>query len=318
LSQLGFRRFAWSVLAYNVAASAWGAFVRATGSGAGCGEHWPDCNGQVVPRAPALETIIEFMHRVTAGLATILVVALCVWAWRAFPKGHPARAGAAASVGFIVSEALIGAGLVLLHLVKDDASPMRAVAMGLHLVNTFFLLASLTVTAAYASDARARVSVRGNEGSAWAAGVALALLVGAGVTGAVAALGDTLFPAASLAAGLREDALATAHVFVRLRGLHPVIAGTAAVGALAAATLVGAARGESVGREVRAVRVLVVAQVLAGVTNLLLMAPVWMQLVHLVLADGVWIAVVALGARGIAERGVEQAAAAVATTVAAE
>src|SRR5580700_7754211 len=90
-----YRQFAWFVLAYNVATSAWGAFVRATGSGAGCGAHWPTCNGDVVPRAPRLETVIEFTHRVTAGLATVLVVTLAVWAWRAYPRSHPVRAGAA-------------------------------------------------------------------------------------------------------------------------------------------------------------------------------------------------------------------------------
>ena len=55
-----FTRFAWAVLAANLAVVAWGAFVRATGSGAGCGQHWPPCNGAVVPRSPTAETAIEF------------------------------------------------------------------------------------------------------------------------------------------------------------------------------------------------------------------------------------------------------------------
>ena len=138
----GYARFAWGVLAYSVAASAWGGFVRATGSGAGCGEHWPDCNGEVVPRAPRLETIIEFTpsarHRRPRDDPRRPTLA--VWGWRLYPKKHPVRAAAATSVAFIASEALIGAGLVLFGLVKDDASPLRAVAMGTHLVNTFLLL----------------------------------------------------------------------------------------------------------------------------------------------------------------------------------
>ena len=294
-----YARFAWSVLAYNVAASAWGAFVRATGSGAGCGEHWPDCNGNVVPRAPTLETIIEFTHRVTAGLATVLVVALAVWAWRAYPKGHPVRAGAATSCGFIASEALLGAGLVLFGLVKDDASPLRAVAMGLHLINTFLLLASLTVTAVFAADRDSRASLRGRGAVMWAVVAPVVMLIVAGSTGAIAALGDTLFHSTSLAQGMHDDLQATAHLFVRLRALHPLFAVLAAVAALASASVVSAIRGAHVKPAATVVRVAVVAQVVAGVVNLILLAPVGMQIVHLVLADVVWIAVVALGARGV-------------------
>jgi heme A synthase len=306
-----FSTFAWGVLAYGVAASAWGAFVRASGSGAGCGEHWPLCNGDVIPRAPALETIVEYMHRVTAGLATVLVVTLAVWAWRAVPKGHPSRAAAAASVGFIVSEALIGAGLVLFGLVKDDASPMRAFAMGLHLTNTFLLLASLAVTAAFASDRSARASVRGRAGIAWAVAAPLVLLVGAGATGAIAALGDTLFHSSSLAQGMRDDAAATAHLFLRLRVLHPLLAGLAAVAVLASTSVVNALRSSApVARAARIVRVAIVAQVIAGIANLVLLAPVGMQIVHLVLADAVWIAVVILGARGMEGEGATEGSAA--------
>jgi heme A synthase len=304
-----FAPFAWSVVAYGVAASAWGAFVRATGSGAGCGEHWPDCNGDVVPRAPRLETVIEFTHRLTAGLATVLVVTLAVWGWRAFPRRHPVRAWAGASVAFIASEALIGAGLVLFGLVKDDASPLRAVAMGLHLVNTFLLLAALTVTACAASgsgiDAGAGAAGGGGLSKGpvlWALAAPLFMLIGAGATGAVAALGDTLFHAGSLAQGMRDDAASTAHLFVRLRALHPLLAGLAAVAVLSGASVIKTLRTSApVARAARIVRAVVVAQVVAGIVNLVLLAPVAMQIVHLVLADVVWIAVVALGARALVE-----------------
>src|SRR6187402_3305687 len=86
-----YRILAISVLALSVAVILWGAFVRATGSGAGCGSHWPLCNGVMVPRAPTLQTIIEFTHRLTSGLLLILMVALVYTACRTFPKGHPAR-----------------------------------------------------------------------------------------------------------------------------------------------------------------------------------------------------------------------------------
>src|ERR1017187_2153894 len=83
-----FTRVAWAVLAYNMLVVLWGAFVRATGSGAGCGDRWPLCNGVMVRRAPSIETIIEFTHRATSGLALVSVAALCLWAFRLFPRGH--------------------------------------------------------------------------------------------------------------------------------------------------------------------------------------------------------------------------------------
>jgi len=299
-----FAPFAWTVLGYNVATSAWGAFVRATGSGAGCGEHWPDCNGQVVPRAPRLETVIEFTHRTTSGLALLLVVALVVGAWRAYPRGHAARVAAATSLGFVISEALVGAALVIFHLVKDDASPMRAVVMGIHLVNTFLLLAALAVTAVVASAPARRGAMSSRGAILWALAAPLLMLVLSGTTGAVAALGDTLFHASSLAQGLHDDAAATAHVFVRLRALHPLIAGLAAVTVLACTAVIRTVQGGAeTAVAARLVRIAVVAQVLAGFLNLLLLAPVAMQIVHLVLADALWIAVVVLGARALAGDG---------------
>jgi len=142
-----FRRFAWGVLAYNLLVVAWGAYVRATGSGAGCGSHWPLCNGEVIPRAERIETLIEFSHRLTSALDGLLVLALAVWAFRLFPRRHPVRPAAAWSLVFLVAEALIGAGLVRFELVADDASLARALVMAAHLVNTFLLLAALTLTA---------------------------------------------------------------------------------------------------------------------------------------------------------------------------
>jgi cytochrome c oxidase assembly protein subunit 15 len=97
--------YAWAVLAYNLLVILWGAFVRASGSGAGCGSHWPLCNGEVVRVA----TLIEFSHRMTTGLAGLLVIGLVVWAFRAFPRRSTVRLGAALSLAFIIIEGLVGA-----------------------------------------------------------------------------------------------------------------------------------------------------------------------------------------------------------------
>jgi heme A synthase len=290
-----FAAYAWGVLAFNILVVLWGAYVRASGSGAGCGSHWPLCNGEVMPRSPALATIIEFTHRITSGLALALVAGLVAWAFRAFPKRHPARLGAVLSMAFIVSEALIGAGLVLFEHVAKNASTARAWSLSAHLVNTLTLLACITLTAWWASGG-APVRVRG--AAAWSALASLAVLVLLGVSGALAALGDTLFPARSLAAGLRQDFSPAVHLFVRLRLLHPFLA------AAAGSWLLFYAAGQALRQPQAPVRLLawfvtaaVIGQLLAGVANVLLLAPVWMQIVHLLLADVLWIGLVLLSAR---------------------
>ncbi|MES1243992.1 MAG: COX15/CtaA family protein [Acidobacteriota bacterium] len=290
-------RYSWFTLACNIAVILWGAFVRASGSGAGCGSHWPLCNGEVIPESPGAKMLVELTHRVTSGMALLLVVGLVVLAWRERPKGHPARRAAALSMVLMLTEAAVGAGLVLFELVADNKSMARAMFMGVHLMNTFFLLGFLTLTAHFASGGAA---YRWRGRAALGAGLGMAALIAAGVSGAVAALGDTLFPASSLAEALRQDLSASSHLLIRLRLLHPVISATAGVvvGLLAARVLVSR---PELTRPAKRVAVLVFLQVVAGVTNVILLAPVWMQIVHLLLADLLWISAVLLGARVLAE-----------------
>src|SRR5271165_3717882 len=163
-----FARFAWSLLAFDVAVVAWGVYVRATGSGAGCGRHWPLCNGEVVPRAPRVQTIVELSHRLSSGAAMLLTAVLLGWALLAYPRGHVVRRGAAVSMALMLAEALIGAGLVLFELVAHDASMKRALSVCLHLTNTLLLLASTALTAWWASGGgRVRVRLREQAPVAW-------------------------------------------------------------------------------------------------------------------------------------------------------
>jgi heme A synthase len=289
-------RYSWFTLACNILVILWGAFVRASGSGAGCGSHWPLCNGEVIPKSPGVAMLVELTHRVTSGMALLLVAGLVVLAWRYRPRGHPARWAAALSMVLMLTEAAVGAGLVLFELVADNKSMARAMFMGVHLMNTFFLLGFLTLTAHFASGGTA---FRWWGRAALGVGLGMAALIAAGVSGAVAALGDTLFPAASLAEALRQDLSASSHLLIRLRLLHPVISATAGiiVGLLAARVL---AVSPELARPARRVVVLVFLQVAAGVTNVILLAPVWMQIVHLLLADLLWISAVLLGAQVLA------------------
>ncbi len=293
-------RFAWTVLAYNLAVIAWGAFVRASGSGAGCGRHWPLCNGEVIPRPKSLATVIELSHRVTSGFAVVLVVALLVLACRGYPRGHRVRRGAGLAALFIFGEAIIGAFLVLLELVAYDASLKRGMSMILHLGNTFFLLAALSLTAWWASTGRGSGEPERGRGPTILVKAAIFVACGAvlvvGASGAIAALGDTLFPARTLREGLAQDWSPTAHAFVRLRLLHPIFAIAAASIAFATAGLLRVVRPTLRVRRLASMVVsLVTLQVIAGLINVSLLAPVWMQLTHLLLADAVWIALVLLG-----------------------
>src|SRR6476619_8099844 len=156
-------RFTWVVLIYNVAVIVWGAYVRATGSGAGCGAHWPLCNGEIIPRSGRVATLIEFSHRLTSGAALAAVVFLLIWTWRACRPGHPARRGAALAMFFMLTEAGVGAGLVLFQLVADNASFARAMFLSVHLINTFTLLAFLALTA-WSLSGGAPVSLRAPAG----------------------------------------------------------------------------------------------------------------------------------------------------------
>ena len=282
LPQRHFPRFAWFVLGYNVAVVLEGAFVRATGSGAGCGNHWPMCNGQVVFGTPALATVIEFAHRAMTGVDSTLIMGLLIMAFYGFPKHHPVRLGAALSTLFLVTEALIGAALVKFGLVVNDASPARAAVLSLHLANTLTLLACLTLTAWWAHHPRIRFT-----GHAWASLAAVAVL---GITGALTALADTLYPVRSLAAGFAQDLNPDANFVVKLRAMHPFVAAAVGLWLIYYASLrVAVAR-----RAAHAVIALVVLQLLAGGLNLVLLTPIGMQLIHLLLADLLWIAVVIL------------------------
>jgi heme A synthase len=292
-------RYAWAVLAYNVAVILWGAYVRATGSGAGCGAHWPLCNGEVLPRAAGVATLIEFSHRATSGLALLAVAALVVGTFRTCRAGHPARGAAVMSGVLILSEAAVGAGLVLFQLVADNATMARALFMVAHLLNTFLLLAALTLTAwwltagvPFAADRRAR---------AYLATGCAALLV-AGASGAVAALGDTLFPAQSLTASLRDDLSFTSHMLIRLRIFHPVLAVVAAAVVGICAARLGRSGPAPNRRGVRIITGIALGQIALGFFNVIMLAPVWLQLAHLLVADVLWIGFVLLGAHTLTDR----------------
>jgi heme A synthase len=245
----------------------------------------------VVPVAPRIETIIEFTHRVMSGVALVGVIALWSWSCVTFARGSRVRTMASASFAFLIVEALLGAGLVLFNYVDKDASVGRALYLSLHLVNTLLLLGALVLTAWF-SRAAARAGARGP--SFVIAALPIAALVC--VTGAIAALGDTLYPATSLAQGFHQDFSTTANFLLRLRVFHPTFAILAASYFVALSTVILRSKQRpTLAKKLAAcVLILSLAQLSAGAINLILLAPVWMQITHLLLADLVWLALVLL------------------------
>ncbi|MCX6014216.1 MAG: COX15/CtaA family protein [Chloroflexales bacterium] len=289
-----FERYVWIVLSYTIIVILWGAFVRATGSGAGCGNHWPLCNGEVIPRAPMLETIIEISHRLTSGLLLLLIVGLTFFSFRLFPTGHIVRRGGVLTLAFVIIEALFGAALVLLELVAHNASLTRAFSMSLHLINTLVLVGVITLTGMWVRGIAAPDFKRRGRLLTWVIiGVVMTMLLGA--SGGIAALGDTLFPTTTFADGLAQDFDMTANVLLRLRVLHPVIAiGTGIVMVIVSQLI---AQMRPIAGTRAASRVLLVAyvgQLMLGSLNLVFLAPIPIQLLHLFFADVIWVAFVVL------------------------
>lgn len=292
------RRFAWGVLAYFIAVILWGTLVRATGAGAGCGNHWPLCNGTVMQHSASVDTMIEFIHRLTSGLSFFAVVGLLAWTFAGTVRGHLARAAAVASVAFTLIEATLGALLVKLGLTAQSQSPLRPAYLALHLTNTLLLLAALTLTAHLLSRRKGylRSSIRVVAPFAAVAGVIAVLIVG--VTGSLAALGDTLFPATSLGLALAQDFSVTSGWLVRWRWMHPTVAFLASI--LLIWLLVRAARRTAHwdNRGLSALVLLLLAAVyVLGLLDVVLLAPLWVQVAHLLAADTLWASLVVLAAR---------------------
>ena len=292
----GFLRYGWATLGVTLVVIVWGAVVRATGSGAGCGSHWPLCNGTVVPLEPTIATTIEFVHRVTSGAVMIMAVWLVVAARRAFPEGSQVRRWAWISLVFMLIEAAIGAGIVLLELVADNASAMRAAYVGGHLVNTLLLVGAITTTLwwAYASPHQSTsVSAPSRTpGRTLPLTLCLIGMLIVASTGAVVALGDTLFPHASLAEGMAADFDPTSHFLIRLRIWHPVAAVILASGILWLTWLSPLFQSDEQVTVRRLVVAAVVVQSSLGVINLLLLAPLALQMAHLLVSNLLWMPLV--------------------------
>jgi heme A synthase len=249
----------------------------------------------MVPDAQTAKTWIEYAHRVTSGICGILGLGMLGWAWRRYGPGHRVFRGAVATFIFLIIESLIGALLVKAELVASNASAARAAVVSLHLVNTMGLSGAAVLTAWWATGGRTPTL------STWTRTHTLAALILAGLVvtsmaGAVTALGDTLFPIDptiqdGLFAKIRDGLSPTNHFLVRLRILHPLLAVLVSV---LISIVVAILRSGTDDPRVRGLSLVVLTtvgiQFIVGFANIALGAPGWMQIVHLLLAQVLWLA----------------------------
>jgi len=304
-----FAKYAWFVLAYNIVVILWGVFLRASKSGDGCGQHWLTCNGEVIPSAPQLKTTIEFTHRITSTLDGVLVIILLVWAFLIWFSCKPERKNyllktAIGSFIFVTIEGIIGAGLVLTGNTSETLTAARPFWMAGHLINTLILLTFLSLTAWFASGGKP-FDFKVQPKVLLLLGLAVLGVFFVGISGSVAALSSMLFPSATLSEGLMKDFSETSNILLRLRVSHPILSVSVGVYLILLAGWLKSKARENfwINRSANVLSILVLIQFASGALTLLTLAPIVMQIIHLLLADAVWISFVLLSASVLAEQG---------------
>jgi heme A synthase len=303
---VGFAKYAWFVLAYNIVVILWGVFLRASKSGDGCGQHWLTCGGEVVPSAPELKTVIEFSHRITSALAGIFVIILVAWAfviWRNAKTSVASRTFkmAVGSLILVILEGLLGAGLVLTGNTAETLTPERPFWMAAHLMNTLVLLTFLTLTVWFANGGGRLTFPKDRSVQLVFVCAAVCFLL-IGFTGSIAALSSMIFPSETLTQGILKDFTPTSHLLLRLRPFHPIVSVGSAVFLIFAAGWLRARSNNAppVAKWSNIASILILVQVAFGAATLLMLAPILMQLGHLLLADLIWISLVLLAVNFLA------------------
>lgn len=303
----GFAKYAWFVLAFNIIVILWGVFLRASKSGDGCGQHWLTCNGEVIPSAPQLKTLIEFSHRITSSMAGIFILILLIWAivnWfkqKSERKSYLLKA-VVGSFLFVALEGFIGARLVLTGNTAETLTPARPFLMAGHLINTFILLAFLTLAAWFASGGK-QLNLKTHPKTFVLLGLGVLGIFLIGTSGSIAALCSMIFPSTTLAEGVAKDFSETSHTLLRLRISHPIFSVSVGAFLFFLANWLKSRAKENFGirRWANVLSVLILIQFAMGALTLLTLAPILMQIVHLLLADLVWIAFILLSANVLAE-----------------
>lgn len=279
-------QLAWFALGLTVLVNLQGAVVRATGSGAGCGEHWPKCNGEIIPLAPTVETLLEFSHRLLSLTVFILAIWLVVRAYRSRLERPGLWYVALGALCFVVLQSLVGAFTVLMSLTGTNTSMLRGVILPIHLINSFSALGAFVLAVLYARpQTPGRFDLRRHASVAVLIATGLAGMYLLTFTGGIAALGNTIFPAESLREGLAADFAPESHPLIRLRTFHPLIGITVGVYLFLSLGLIYKIRNVPAVRVVsRRLLLIYVVQMLIGTVNFAMLAPIVLQLLHLSVA----------------------------------
>ena len=267
-------------LLLSIASILAGAFVRATGSGDGCGATWPTCKGKIIPALSDSSELIEFSHRSVSGV--LLVVTLIIFAkTRKFQKDSLVRTVTNYLTFFVIFEALIGAVIVIFEWVGLNSSLPRIIAVPIHLVNTFGLLGSYAILYKILQDDLQNIKNMFNKNFL----LISSLFLLSGATGSITALADVLFPSASFVEGFLADFDRTSEVLTRLRILHPIISSTLSIVLYVYAT--GIRKKYNV--SVKPLQTLILIAVFLGVINVLSNIVLPLSILHLAIADFLWI-----------------------------
>ena len=267
-------------LLLSIASILAGAFVRATGSGDGCGATWPTCKGKIIPALSDTSELIEFSHRSVSGV--LLVVTLIIFTkTRKFQKDSLVRIVTNYLTFFVIFEALIGAVIVIFEWVGLNSSLPRIIAVPIHLVNTFGLLGSYAILYKILQDDLQNIKNMFNKNFL----LISSLFLLSGATGSITALADVLFPSASFVEGFLADFDRTSEVLTRLRILHPIISSILSIVLYVYAT--GIRKKYNV--SVKPLQILILIAVFLGVINVLSNIVLPLSILHLAIADFLWI-----------------------------
>ncbi len=283
-----YQKFAFGLLVYTILVILWGAWVRISHSGDGCGDTWPLCHGKLIPEAEQNKTWVEYGHRLMSGLYGLVVIYFWLAARKLYGKDHFTRKAALATFVFTISEALLGAKLVLFKLVTDNDTPYRAFVMALHQLNSFMLTGAVALALASALHSSGHLEPSKKSDRHYRFFPLIIIVIG--ITGAWASLSNTLFPTQDLLLGLQQDLSSDSHFLLRLRGLHPILA-TLGAGGLALFFWLKTQSTESIQVRQKSYQMslLLAVGIAFGILTLLLHAPVWMKIVHLCLAHCIWV-----------------------------
>lgn len=257
-----------------------GAFVRATGSGDGCGATWPTCKGRIIPSLSDTSEIIEFSHRGISGILLIVTLYIFVNS-RKLEKGSIARRAANYLTFFVLFEALIGAVIVIFEWVGLNSSLPRIVAVPIHLVNTFGLLASYVILFKILENKMDSIK------NLWDRNFIIIsiLFLLTGATGSITALADVLYPSASFIEGFLDDFDRTSEVLTRLRIFHPVVSTILSI----ALYIESKQLQKRFDINTNFLKFLIFSAVFLGVANVLSNIVLFLSIFHLALADLLWI-----------------------------